>query len=72
MRVHKKTFYECIRSRAFDAGLSITDLLKKTGIATGTFYYHKSNGGWTQQEIAAMHRYLHFTAEDLQIFAEGR
>lgn len=72
MRIHKKTFYECIKGRSIDAGLSITDLLKKTGIAETTFYDHKKNRGWTQQEVAVMHRYLHFTAEDLQIFAEGR
>lgn len=72
MRTHKKTFYECIRSRAFDAGIPIKDLLKRTGIAEGTFYDHKNGRRWTQKEVAAMHRYLHFTAEDLQIFAEGR
>ncbi len=72
MRTHKKSFYDCIRCRAFEAGIPIKDLLKRTGIKESTFYSHKSNKGWTQLEVAAMHRYLHFTGEDLEIFAEGR
>lgn len=72
MRTHKKTFYECIRCRSFEAGIPIKDLLKRTGIKESTFYTHKKTRGWTQPEVAAMHRYLHFTAEDLEIFAEGR
>ncbi len=72
MKIHKKTFYECIRGRAFEAGIPIKDLLKRTGIKEATFYEHKNSRRWTQTEVAAMHRYLHFTAEDLQIFAEGR
>ncbi len=72
MRTHKKTFFECIKVRTIEAGMTIKELLKKTGIAEATFYDHKLRKGWTQMEVASMNRYLHFTAEDLQIFAEGR
>jgi hypothetical protein len=67
-----KTFYDCIKIRSIDAGIQIKDLLKKTGIPEATFYDHKLRKGWTQMDIARMNKYLHFTAEDLQIFAEGR
>lgn len=72
MRTYEKTFYDCIKERSIDAGMPIKDLLKKTGIAEPTFYQHKQRKAWTQMDIARMHKYLHFTAEDLQIFAEGR
>lgn len=72
MKTYIKSFYDCIRIRAFDAGMPIKELLKKTGIAEATFYDHKNRKGWTQMDMARMHKYLHFTAEDLQIFAEGR
>ena len=72
MKTHEKSFYDCIKERSIDAGMPIKDLLKKTGISEPTFYQHKQRKAWTQMDIARMHKYLHFTAEDLQIFAEGR
>lgn len=72
MRTREKTFYDCIKERSIDAGMPIKVLLKKTGIPEPTFYQHKQRKAWTQMDIARMHKYLHFTADDLQIFAEGR
>lgn len=72
MRTHDTTFSDVIKGRASFAGLKLCDVEKKAGIPHSTMWRRMEDGEWTRTQVRQMHRFLHFTPEDLQIFLEGK
>ena len=72
MKVHRVTFADTIRARTKLAGLKTGELVKKASIPASTYTKRMKDGKWTRAQVMALHQVLHFTAEDLQIFIEGR
>lgn len=72
MNKHRATFSDTIRARTKLAGLKTRELVKKASIPASTYTKRMKDGKWTRAQVMALHQVLHFTAEDLQIFIEGR
>ncbi len=72
MKTHKVGFADAVRSKTDLAGLQVSDLLRKTGIPASTYRKRMQTGSWTRKELMALHRVIHFDAEDMKIFLEGR
>lgn len=73
MKKHEKTFEDVVRSRCNLAGIrEIKTLAKKTGMNTDTISAHLKDGRWKREQLKEMHRFLHFEAEDMMVFLEGK
>lgn len=72
MRKYETTMADTIRTRCYQNGMTLGTLSKKAGIAPATMTRRMADGRWDRTQLQRMHRYLHFTQEDLQIFLEGR
>ena len=72
MKVHRVTFADTIRARTKLAGLKTGELVKRASIPASTYTKRMHDGNWTRAQVMALHKVLHFTAEDMQIFIEGR
>lgn len=72
MRKHQTTMADTIRMRCCQNGMTLGVLSKKAGIAPATMSRRMADGRWNRTQLQQMHRFLHFTQEDLQIFLEGR
>lgn len=73
MKKHEVAFADIVLSRCDLAGIrEIKILAKKTGIDPDTISAHLKDGRWKREQLQQMHRFLHFEAEDMLVFLEGR
>lgn len=73
MRKHQATFSDIVQGRCRFAGIKDQKTLaKKTGICEKTLSRHMADGAWSREQIQQMHRFLHFTPEDMVVFLEER
>ena len=72
-KVHQPTATEIIVARATLSGRRVPDLVRVTGIPESTIYKRlREPGTWRLEELAAVNKYIHFTAEDLQMMMQER
>lgn len=72
MRKHTVTFGDIVKSRYALAGIKDQkSLAKKTGISEKTLTRHIADGAWSREQVQQMHRYLHFTPEDMEIYFDA-
>lgn len=73
MRTHAPTFSDVVKSKTALAGINGQKALaKKTGIDEDTISRHMKDGRWKREQLTELHRYLHFSPEDMAIYFEGR
>lgn len=73
MKKHKVTFSDVVQGRCGYAGIKDQKTLaKKTGMDEDTITRHMKDGRWKREQIQQLHRFLHFTPEDMAIYFEGR
>lgn len=72
-KVHQPTTSEIIVARATLSGRKVPDLVKITGIPESTIYKRlREPDTWRLGELAAVNKYIHFTADDLQMMLQER
>ena len=72
MRTHKATVSEIVMSCAIRAGYgTVAKLSSRTGINYRTLCNRFNKGGWSLQELHAIHRYVHFSTADMAEILEG-
>lgn len=73
MKKHQMTFGDTVQGRCKFAGIKdAKTLAKKIGVNERTISRHLQDGAWSREQVQEMHRFLHFTAEDMAIYFEGR
>lgn len=73
MRIHKTTLSEAIQAASKRNGMTLEVLCKKSGISTSTMTRHLKDSRWDRRQMQELHRYLHFTPEEMAMFfEEGR
>ncbi len=72
MNKHSATFADAIRARTALAGLGTGDLVRKTKIPASTYRKRMRDGTWTRSELVALNRVIHFEADDMKLFFEGK
>lgn len=72
MRKHQTTMKDVIRMACYRNGMTQEVMCRKTGISNATATRHMGDGKWSREQIKEMHRFLHFTPEEMQIYFEGR
>lgn len=72
-KMHQPTATEIIVARATLSGRNVPDLVRATGIPESTIYKRlREPWTWRLGELAAVNKYIHFTAEDLQLMMQER
>lgn len=72
MRIHKTTFGEVVRMRCTQNGLNDEAMARRTGVCLKTFRRHVKDEQWSIVQLQQLHRYLHFTVEDIEVLLDGR